>query len=55
MNKKAIIFTVIAGFIGVYFFYAMKSTAPIEIENAPDWMSLAAAQEEAQETEKLIS
>jgi len=54
MNKKAIIFIAIAGFIGVYFVYAMKGTAPIEIENAPDWMTLAAAQEEARKTEKLI-
>ena len=54
MNKKAIIFIAIAGFIGLYFFNAIKSTAPLVIENAPDWKTLAVAQEEARETEKLI-
>ncbi len=54
MNKKVFIFIVIAGFIGVYFVYVMKSTAPIEIENAPDWMTLADAQEEARASDKLI-
>ncbi|MBO6794001.1 MAG: thioredoxin family protein [Balneolaceae bacterium] len=54
MNKKLIITALIAVFIGIYLFNALKSTAPIEIENAPDWMTLAAAQEEAKETDKLI-
>jgi len=54
MNKKAIIFITIASFIVVYFIIAMKSTTPIVIENAPDWMTLGAAQEEARTTEKMI-
>ena len=54
MSKKTIIFVVLAGFIGVFLFNALKNTAPMEIENAPDWMTLEAAQKEARETEKLI-
>lgn len=54
MNKKIIITGLIATFIGVYLFNALSNTAPQEIENAPDWRTLAAAQEEARKTNKLI-
>ncbi|GAB5410605.1 MAG: hypothetical protein BalsKO_29700 [Balneolaceae bacterium] len=54
MNKKIIITGLIATFIGVYLFNALSNTAPIEIENAPDWRTLAAAQEEAKKSDKLI-
>ena len=54
MNKKAIILVIIAVFIGIYFISAMKNTAPVEVVNAPDWMSITKAQEEAREQEKLI-
>ncbi len=54
MSKKIIITAVIGTFIGIYLFNALKTTAPMEIENAPEWRTLAAAQEEAKETDKLI-
>lgn len=54
MNKKAIILVIIAVFIGIYFITAMKNTAPVEVVNAPDWMSITAAQEKAREQEKKI-
>ena len=54
MNKKAIILVIIAVFIGIYFISAMKNTAPVEVVNAPDWMSITAAQEKAREQEKKI-
>ena len=54
MNKKTLIVIVISAFIGVYFFYAIKGTAPIEVNNAPNWMPLADAEKKARETNKLI-
>ncbi len=54
MSKKIIITGVIAAFIGIFLFNALKNTTPQEIENAPEWRTLAAAQEEAKETNKLI-
>ena len=54
MNKKVIITAVIAIFIGIFLFNALKSTAPKEIANAPDWRTLEVAQEEAREANKLI-
>ena len=54
MSKKFIITGIITVFIGVYLFNVLSNTAPLEIENAPDWRTLAAAQEEARETQKLI-
>ncbi len=54
MSKKIIITGIISVFIGVYLFNVLSNTAPLEIENAPDWRTLAAAQEEARETQKLI-
>ena len=54
MNKKTLIVIVISAFIGVYFFYAIKGTAPIEVNNAPNWTPLADAEKKARETNKLI-
>lgn len=54
MNKKVLITVIITGFIGVFLYNALKTTAPKEIENAPDWRTISAAMEEAEETEKLI-
>lgn len=54
MSKKIIITGLIATFIGIYLFNALKTTAPMEIENAPEWRTLAAAQQEAKKTDKLI-
>lgn len=54
MSKKIIITGVISTFIGIFLFNALKTTAPKKIENAPEWRTLAAAQKEAKETNKLI-
>tara|TARA_R110000868_G_scaffold408293_7_gene691084 strand:- start:38210 stop:38668 length:459 start_codon:yes stop_codon:yes gene_type:complete len=54
MSKKIFITGFIATFIGIFLFNALKSTAPLEIENAPDWRTLASAQKEAKDTQKLI-
>ncbi len=54
MSKKTIIVIVLAGFVGFFLYNALKNTAPIVVENAPDWKTLEAAQKEARETEKLI-
>lgn len=54
MSKKIIIIGLISTFIGVFLFNALKTTAPMEIENAPEWRTLAEAQQEAKETNKLI-
>ncbi|MBO6523069.1 MAG: DUF255 domain-containing protein [Balneolaceae bacterium] len=54
MSKKIIITGVISTFIAIFLFNALKTTAPQEIENAPEWRTLAAAQEEAKESDKLI-
>lgn len=54
MSKKIIITSVITVFIGIYLFNVLRNTAPQEVENAPDWMTLASAQEAASETGKLI-
>lgn len=54
MNKKIVITIIISAFIGVFLFNALKNTAPIEIENAPEWRTLAQAQDEAAQTGKLI-
>ncbi len=54
MSKKIIITGLVATFIGIFLFNALKTTAPKEIVNAPEWRTLAVAQEEAAETNKLI-
>ncbi|MCG8374288.1 MAG: DUF255 domain-containing protein [Balneolales bacterium] len=54
MSKKVVITIGIAAFVAVYLVNALKNTAPLEIENAPEWRTIAEAQEEARETEKLI-
>lgn len=54
MSKKVLIGLVLAAFIGIFLYNALKTTAPNEIENAPDWRTLAVAQEEAKESDKLI-
>ncbi|MCR9133115.1 MAG: DUF255 domain-containing protein [bacterium] len=54
MSKKTIIVIVLAGFVGVFLYNALKNTAPVVVENAPDWKTIEAAQQEARETDKLI-
>lgn len=54
MNKKIFIIAIVSVFIAIFLFNALQKTAPVEIENAPDWVSFASAQQEARETGKLI-
>lgn len=54
MSKKVIITGIIAVFVGIYLFTALKNTAPMEIENAPEWRTLGQAQAEAVSEDKLI-
>jgi len=54
MNRKVIIGLLVAGFIGVYAFYSFQQITPNEIENAPEWMPLETAQQQASAENKLI-
>jgi thioredoxin-related protein len=54
MQKKTIIVGLIAVFVGVFLYNALTKVQPQEIENAPDWRTLEAAQQEAVTTDKLI-
>lgn len=54
MSRKVIIGLLIAGFIGVYAFYSFQQVQPDEIENAPEWMPLETAQQQASVGNKLI-
>ena len=54
MKKKVLITIFLTAFVGVFLMIALKNTAPQVIENAPDWKTLSAEQEEALDTEKLI-
>lgn len=54
MNRKIIIGLLITGFIGVYVYYSFQQVSPDEIENAPEWITLEAAQEQASANDKLI-
>lgn len=54
MSRKLIIGLLIAGFIGIYAYYSFQQVTPDEIENAPEWRTLEAAQEQASAENKLI-
>lgn len=54
MNRKVIIGLLIAIFIGIYGFYSFRQITPDEIENAPEWIALEAAQTQASAENKLI-
>jgi thioredoxin-related protein len=54
MNRKVIIGLLIAIFIGTYAFFSFRQITPQEIENAPEWMPLEAAQTQASAENKLI-
>ncbi len=41
-------------FLGVFLYYSLQSVKPQVIENAPNWVSLEAAQKQAIDTNKLI-
>lgn len=54
MNKKLIFFTIIGIFVGIFAYTSIKKTAPLQIENAPNWISLEQAQLEAKDSGKNI-
>ena len=54
MSKKKIILPIIILFVGFFLYRSLVVTQPIEIDNAPDWISLEEAQVEASSTGKLI-
>ncbi len=54
MNRKVIIGLLVAIFIGTFAFFSFRQITPDEIENAPEWMPLEAAQTQASAEDKLI-
>ncbi|XWN36845.1 MAG: thioredoxin family protein [Balneola sp.] len=54
MKKRLIILTGIGIFLGIFLYSSLRSVEPKKIENAPNWVTLESAQQEAQETDKLI-
>lgn len=54
MNRKVIIGLLVAIFIGTYAYYSFHQITPNDIENAPEWMPLDAAQTQASAEDKLI-
>jgi len=54
VNKRTIIFIGIAIFGGIFLYSSLKSVEPQVIENAPQWRTLEAGQQEAIESNKLI-
>ncbi|MEP0006256.1 MAG: thioredoxin fold domain-containing protein [Balneola sp.] len=54
MNKRLTILIAVGIFLGIFLYSSLKSVEPQKIENAPNWISLEAAQKEAIENDKLI-
>ena len=54
MTKKSVIAIVLGVFLGVFVYNAIQKTAPVEIQNAPDWRSLDAGLQEARDSDKLV-
>ena len=54
MTKKSIIAIVLGAFLGVFVYNAIQKTAPVEIQNAPDWRSLDVGLQEAKDSDKLV-
>ena len=54
MTKKSVIAIVLGAFLGVFVYNAIQKTAPVEIQNAPDWRSLDAGLQEARDSDKLV-
>ena len=54
MNRKTIITLFIVAFIGVFAWVSFNQIQPEEIENAPEWIPLQAAQQQAKENDRLI-
>ena len=54
MTKKSVIAVVLGAFLGVFVYNAIQKTAPVEIQNAPDWRGLGAGLQEARDSDKLV-
>lgn len=54
MKRKILIGGIITAFIAVFSFFAFDQITPDEIENAPEWMPLQSALEQASETDRLV-
>ncbi len=54
MNRKTIIGIFIAVFIGVFIYFSFSQITPEEIENAPEWMPLHVAMEQAAAHDRLL-
>ncbi len=54
MKKRTLIFIGIGVFIGIFLYSSLRTVKPVEIKNAPNWVSLEAAQKEAASSNKLI-
>lgn len=53
--KRSIVITItIALFLSVFLFFSFNQITPKEIENAPDWITLHEAAEQASSADKLI-
>lgn len=54
MNRKVLIGAIIAFFIAIFAYFSFSQIVPQEIENAPDWMPLHVAMEQAASDDRLI-
>ncbi|MEQ8578856.1 MAG: thioredoxin family protein [Balneola sp.] len=54
MKKRLAILIGIGIFLGIFLYSSLRSVEPKEIENAPNWVTLEAAQQEALQSDKLI-
>lgn len=54
MKRKVIIGSLIAIFIAVFIYFSFMQITPQQIENAPEWMPLQTALEEASEDNRLV-
>lgn len=54
MKRPLIITGIIVLFLAIFLFFAFDQISPKEIENAPDWMTIEKATEDASADDKLI-
>jgi thioredoxin-related protein len=54
MKRKAIIGSVLAAFILIFVYFSFSQIVPQEIENAPEWMPLQTALEQASVDNRLV-
>lgn len=54
MKRSLIITAFIVAFLGVFIYNAFNQVTPMEIENAPDWLSIEEAMDKAQDDGRLL-